>query len=209
MSSTTGSQEAEVISTPTFMPRPEPHGMRWVDLAEPLKPAVEKLIGILADIATMPGKPEERKEQNNNLLVTGSRGAGKTTVLMTARYAIENRDKFLAGAPDGVREKLTKFLDRLDNRFVWLDVLNLEPLPATANLLATLLVRVRGALEGSDHAKPRASILEEATDDCWNRIDKLVRDAAFFWEETPVQDPRTNAELEIRSAVSVRRTTPP
>lgn len=59
-----------------------------------------------------------------------------------------------------------------DKHIVWLEPLDLEPLPRTTNLLTTLLTRVRNALDAGDgpHAAARdrlssASIYEEAGDD--------------------------------------------
>jgi len=86
-----------------------------------------------------------------SVLIAGDRGFGKTTVLLSAAQAFQKPDEFIPPPRNGERwaegaEELHKQLKLHQNSIVWLDPLDMEPLPPDANLLATLLVRVQNSL---------------------------------------------------------------
>lgn len=209
-------------------PRPEATALRWFDLLPATQKALEELINWLyaashsrqEAAAGSSSKTQGSEEQlATSALVSGDRGFGKTTVLLSTAYALRAPGEFTRPRDDGASspladprararcERLVATLDKLRDRIVWLDPLDMEPLPTQANLLATLLVRVRNALDLSPERKRKdrwapPSLLEEGLNDPYGKIDKLVRDATFMWEDIPVQgmDPRQRAEQQIKAA---------
>lgn len=209
-------------------PRPEATALRWFELLPATQRALEELINWLSSAshprrregaADLGSKTHGSEEQlATSALVSGDRGFGKTTILLSTAYALRDPREFItprdAGSVSLVdsrevtrSEQLVLKLSGIHKRIVWLDPLDMEPLPTQANLLATLLVRVRNALDVGPERKRKErwappSLLEEGLNDPYARIDKLVRDATFMWEDIPVQgkDPRQRAEQQIKAA---------
>ncbi|PTL84241.1 hypothetical protein [Vitiosangium sp. GDMCC 1.1324] len=210
-------------------PRPEAAALSWWELLPTTRKALEELVHWLDSAYTASAsddsesKSQEHKEQlATSALVSGDRGFGKTTILLSTASALRDPVRFLAPPrtkvttenrppPDGKeskrREDLLATLVRIKEHIVWLDPLDMDPLPAQANLLATLLVRVRNALDvGRDSSRQERwappSLLEESLNEPYGQIDKLVRDATFMWEDLPSlgQDPRQRADQQIKAA---------
>ncbi|MBN1207144.1 MAG: hypothetical protein JXB05_19825 [Myxococcaceae bacterium] len=210
---------------PSIGPRPEAAALKWSDLLPNTQRTMEGLINWLHCAYTKSPSAKDtaadglggadtqqqvsEEQLATSLLVSGDRGYGKTTILLTSAYALRKPTEFLPLLPgdgepsrtEGLRSKLKD----LEQRIIWLDTLDMEPLPTDANILATLLVRVRNALDLTHHREGRwvpPSLLEEGIDDPYGRIDKLVRDATFMWEESPSerQDPRQRTEQQIKAA---------
>lgn len=206
-------------------PRPEATALRWLELLPTTRRALEELINWL-DVAShsseadgAAGSRSNEEQLATSALVSGDRGFGKTTVLLSAAYALRSPKEFTTPRTGGSSclledprektrcEQLVKTLERLSESIVWLDVLDMEPLPTQVNLLATLLVRVRNALDPGPERKRKdrwapPSLLEEGLNDPYGKIDKLVRDATFMWEDSAVQgkDSRQRAEQQIKAA---------
>ncbi|GMU05453.1 hypothetical protein ASNO1_17060 [Corallococcus caeni] len=218
--------------TPT--PIPEAKAFRWDELLTPTQNALRDLIAWLSaacdtspqardttskarytspkDRYTSP-KDHQDEHLSTSLLISGDRGTGKTTVLLSAAQALEDWQTFLYGSfqPEAVKpelDPLATLFQTIERRVIWLDPLDLEPLHADANLLATLLVRVRAALDlnetgSSAHgvaSSSHSSILEESAEEAWGQLDRLVQDATLMWEAIKSTDDRTRADLQIKSS---------
>jgi len=201
-----------------FSPRPEAHAMMcWRELFDPVKRAV---YGVLlriegAEAARRVG-PGASREFGSCFLVYGARGTGKTTVLLSAREAVRRPEEdqgyqgFFhadANARDPLEEEARACALRLkeDQHIVWLDPLDLEPLQPTANLLTTLLTRVRKALDarGDGRESTRSSsIFEESAADARQQFTDLINDATLMWEEIDEPDTR-NTAIRQRAAAEI------
>lgn len=200
-------------------PRPEATALRWHELLPTTQHATGELIRWLCSAVQASQFKDEfisdpsRKEMNEQLatsvLVAGDRGFGKTTVLLSAATAFHQPPQFFEESlvkGNAEAAELCQQIESNRKRVVWLDLLDMEPLPTEANLLATLLVRVRdvlGSEGGRESGRSVSSLLsEEGTEDPWSKIDPLVRQATFMWENIPVegQDPRQRAEYQLRAA---------
>lgn len=181
---------------------PEAKAYAWHELLDSTKGALRRLIQWLDTAVETSSGTHEHEQLSTSLLLFGDRGSGKTTVLLTAAYALDDPRRFL---PDGFdsghralleEAELRNKLEWLGGRVSWLDTLDLEPLPAQANLLATLLVRIRGALgypgTHSNHGRRGpSSFLDGGDEKPWIAIDRLINDATFMWEDLPGgTDPR-------------------
>ncbi|MBZ4420234.1 hypothetical protein [Myxococcus sp. RHSTA-1-4] len=204
-------------------PRPEALPLKWNELLPTTQKATRDLIQWLCSaVRSLPtrdaGASREpdasdtsratREQLATSVLVAGDRGFGKTTVLLSAAYAFRQPDDFLPEIETSTQAReLRSQLKEFTRHMVWLEPLDMEPLPAEANLLATLLVRVRDALEldlsGNKSQKLIPAVLpEEGADDPWGKVDTLVRDATFMWDDKPVQgqDARQRAEYQLKAA---------
>ncbi|RKH14574.1 hypothetical protein D7V97_02805 [Corallococcus sp. CA053C] len=208
-------------------PFPESRAFPWDDLLEPTQRGLYELLSWLeAACGSSLAAGDVRDEHlSTSLLISGPRGSGKTTVLLSAVQALRHWRAFLgltrggqleAGASgarasgrEAMRRDLCTTLERIEGRVVWLEPLDLEPVPPGANLLATLLVRVRAALDApqedtspsTGHGRWSSSILEESAEEAWGKLDHLIRDASFMWEDSAsTLDTRARAEQQIKAA---------
>lgn len=113
---------------------------------------------------------------NRTILVSGQRGTGKTTLLLSLVRAL--RDEALSGPaaddlPPPVRDRLT----RLRRRLVWLETLDMEPLPGAANLLGGVLARVEAAVSDLFTTSPPGPVpgLLSPSNTYHNAVDELRR----------------------------------
>ncbi|RKH67806.1 hypothetical protein [Corallococcus llansteffanensis] len=208
-------------------PFPEARAFPWDDLLEPTQRGLYELLSWLeaACGSSLDMRGSRDEHLSTSLLISGPRGSGKTTVLLSAVQALRNWRAFLGLKPGGhleagtrealasgreaMRRDLGTTLERIEGRVVWLEPLDLEPVPPGANLLATLLVRVRAALDApqedtspsTGHGRWSSSILEESAEEAWGKLDHLIRDASFMWEDSAsTLDTRARAEQQIKAA---------
>jgi len=212
-------------NTRDFNPRPDAHAAQWDELFTPVQKAIRELLtrvlgaikgGHVASDGHHHG-PEDTI--SNCFLVYGERGTGKSTVLLNAAKAVANPDKkgaFFSGQgvekPAGIDssrdwqriQSSIEYAGELHTRgVVWLDMLDLEPLPAKTNLLTILLTRVRDALDqpGYQGAHMAAtSRFEEDSDGARQKLNRLISDAALMWEEITETDTRLKANRQVAAA---------
>jgi hypothetical protein len=196
-----------------FNPRPVAREMTWSELLPPTRVAVSELLVRLAAAPVVLGGASGA-ERATRLLVDGERGTGKTTVCMSARFATQSPGAFFgsayadAGARSGLSRDLLAAIDavrKCAGHLRWLDTLDLEPLPRSANLLAALLVRIRAAVEGVEVDKRGSSLLGAADDECLDDIDRLVSDAPLVWEDFAVTDDRDRTRTKTLAAENYLR----
>ena len=77
-----------------FFPRPEAHQMKWENLLPPAKNAVRELLVRLEGSVTSFSRTDKKDTASNCFLVYGERGTGKTTVLLSAREAVHDKNYF-------------------------------------------------------------------------------------------------------------------
>jgi len=118
-----------------------------------------------------PGRPSlgiflDHARSSRTILIGGSRGTGKTTLLLSLADALTPGS--ILPQPDVEPElsgQLTKPLESLRRRLVWLETLDMEPLSNTANLLGAVLARVEEAMGTllpplpEEDERPRTSLL--------------------------------------------------
>jgi hypothetical protein len=121
---------------------------------------VELFDAAVADVDSTGDAPAKRigpfldqHRSSRTVLVSGERGTGKTTLLLSLVQAL--RDLPLVGpAADALPAPIHDRLSRLRRRLVWLETLDLEPLPGSANLLGGVLARVEAAVSELGVAVP-------------------------------------------------------
>ncbi len=209
-------RDANDLTRSPYNSIPESRALEWKELLPTTRDALFALFDWLDAATRTRGSNPKHEQPSTSLLISGDRGFGKTTVLLTAAYACEKGEGYFNGSASADdsdeersrRQKLQKRLIELPDKVVWLRTLDMEPVPARANLLATLLVCIRDALENRFPAAQAhgrgmpASILEGGVEKPWRKIDRLVRDATFMWEDAFGQnDPRRErAEQQIKAA---------
>jgi hypothetical protein len=186
--------------------RPEANPVTFANLYPGQKTAYRRLAEMLAEaVDELPARREKFPRDPGALhldfsrktrvaLLSGGRGTGKTSALLSlindiTRRAIPN--EAAADSPAGgrapapaVRETLPKLFGRL----VWLDVLDMSPLPPLANLFSAILVRIEESaargLPGEAVARAARSLLAppEVRDAPVEKLKRLQTDVAVSWE---------------------------
>ena len=84
-----------------------------------------------------------RDKSSRIAFLSGARGTGKTTLLLSLEEATSNRE-----AEGFQAEEIQKVLLPLqEGRLIWLEPLDMEPMPSQVNLLAAILSRIEAALQ--------------------------------------------------------------
>ncbi len=202
-----------------FYPRPEAQATTWDDLMHPVKIAVgDLLIRIHGAHGSVRSKNADKSKSfiqtGNCFLVYGSRGTGKTTVLLNAKKAVcrKEGDGFFAETKDSKdnetpdetkKQKAKEHAESLrKDGIIWLDILNLEPIPSEANLLTILLTQVRKALYSHCDKRQREqrSIYEEEANSAQQLLHNLINDTTLMWQNIVEPDTRNISARQVKAA---------
>lgn len=108
-----------------------------------------------------PFRPAGRSSRN--ILVSGGRGTGKTTLMLSLARALTPAGKPDATLDEALPREVIEQINSLRRRLVWLETLDMEPIASDANLLGAVLARVEDAvgayLPGNDRPPERMSLL--------------------------------------------------
>lgn len=189
-----------------FTPTTEAKALEWKSLYPSTQDALDKIIIWIyaAYKANLIGKSKEERlaseyeAPSTSILVSGDRGSGKTTVLLSAAYtyrmALEQKSEYFHNMDNHSFVRLA--LENTYNKVIWLNTLDLESLHPDSNLLTAMLVRIRKAIERLDYddsdskgeysefRSRRRSILEGDLG-TGERLNRLINEATFMWETLP------------------------
>jgi hypothetical protein len=133
--------------------RPEAQPLGWEFLNDSQRRAFRQLASqIEGAIDDLTHRDELQKELATDRVLTwirhdmqarlsmleGGRGSGKTTVLLSLLDICDRDAHKQPGVPDDLRDPL----DKIDKRSIWLDPIDLDMFPRSANLLAAILARI-------------------------------------------------------------------
>jgi len=203
-----------------FKPRPEAQATTWDALMPPVKMAVRDLLvrihgahHSVRDKNTGKSGDSSMQQTGNCFLVCGSRGTGKTTVLLNAQRAVsqklggiffkETTNRKETPTEKKSREDTQKNAKELSNDgIIWLDILNLEPIPSEANLLTVLLTQVRNALHSHCDKRQRdqRSIFEEEANSAQQLLKRLIADTTLMWQNISEPDTRNISARQVKAA---------
>lgn len=146
------------------------------------------------------------RQTGNCFLVYGSRGTGKTTVLLNAQRAVSRKfgEEFFAQSE--ISDAKTQAIENAEklrkDGIVWLEILNLEPIPSEANLLTILLTQVRNALHSHSDKRQRdqRSIFEEEANSAQQLLNKLINDTTLMWQNITEPDTRNISARQVKAA---------
>ena len=180
--------------------RPEARALSWSRLEDAQKQAITRVVDLLIEaIESIPGEnqeefgrgaPESFRIDNDRasriVLLSGRRGTGKTTVLLTLRDLCRPERKPLPG--DEIKdEEVRKKIAQVADRAIWLEPIDMEPLAESTNLLAAVLARINDAAQGpqarDEDVKPRG-LLDPGPDyqDALLDLQRLENDVALAWD---------------------------
>lgn len=143
--------------------RPEARPTGWERLDGAQQRAFRRSLQMIADAVDELNPPSRadpdradvgawlnKDRTTRSAFISGGRGTGKTTVLASLieeyRTAGAHADRGTGPRePEGSAE-VRDLLQELQGRLVWLEPIDMEPLPDTANLLMAILVRIETAL---------------------------------------------------------------
>jgi hypothetical protein len=162
--------------------RPEARPLAYQQLDQQQQQAFRRLVALLEgatsrDRAASPrpraggvGRPSpniflDHARSSRTILVSGRRGTGKTTLLLSLADALTSGSELPHSDLEPMVPQLpTNQLESLRRRLVWLETLDMEPLSNTANLLGAVLARIEDAMgtllpPPEDDERPRTSLL--------------------------------------------------
>jgi hypothetical protein len=132
--------------------RPEALPLAYDDLTDSQKDALGRIVGWMASAvdglpgargAGSVGDDRPRAGTNGVGLVSGERGTGKTSLMLTLKDICCRR---ASGGANGIPKHLEPNVEKIRARTVWLESLDMDTLPGPTNLLAAILARVRLSL---------------------------------------------------------------
>ncbi|MFP5286411.1 MAG: hypothetical protein ACLGI9_11790, partial [Thermoanaerobaculia bacterium] len=182
-------------SVPRYTLRPEARPLHWSNLNQSQKNAFQRILAALHDACSNvdaeasllektqeeihPSLPETLDPFRSSRLIflSGQRGTGKSTVLLSLF------DLFRSGGG----KTPPSYLPGLRNRLVWLEPLDMEPLPRPTNLLAAILARIDEAVSrftlGSDPRAHHSGLLDLSSGErALHQLRKLAADIAIAWD---------------------------
>lgn len=136
--------------------RPEAQPFSWkqldtqqqaaaVRVMEFLQAAVEQADLHIGQMHTFPGDILDTSRFNRVLTISGERGTGKTSVLLSVRKMF--RDLVRGDSKPEDPNPAAEMAQGLHTNVRWLETLDLEPLPNPTNLLVAILVRIIDLVE--------------------------------------------------------------
>jgi hypothetical protein len=96
--------------------------------------------------AVTPGPYLESARSSRNILISGERGTGKTTLMLSLAKALATDFESDATPDKTLPREVADQLAALRHRLVWLETLDMEPIANEANLLGAVLARVEDAV---------------------------------------------------------------
>jgi hypothetical protein len=205
--------------------RPEANPLHFCALTPTQQEAYRRLAGMLAGAAASIGPPApaaaggialEFDRKSRVAVVSGGRGTGKTTaVLSLVRDVVAGTGPVYGDPPPPRHEEtadqktLRGIVEGLTKRVVWLDILDMAPLPAAANLFSAVLVRVEETATrllppALAEEKPRSYLdPPEVYDSPLEELRRLQTDVAVSWEGN--LDARSGALDASAFAAEVKR----
>jgi hypothetical protein len=191
--------------------RPEASSLHWDRLYDSQLKALIKILAILEEsignleIITASNKQKSSQHstppwfdvyrESRIVLLDGARGTGKTSLMLTLVQSCTNgylnQNDRSEEISDKRYSKINDKLKKLKNRIIWLEPLDMEPLPGPANLLASVLARIESAVKPyyqtsvktETHREP-SGILELCPDylEGLQKLHRLQADVALSWE---------------------------
>jgi hypothetical protein len=191
------------------MLRPEARALEWIDLDNAQQDAVKKVVALMVE-AIDRLQPGERKKRtpapagdlflidedrsSRMVLLSGERGTGKTSVLLSLKRLIERHRQTPAPPSDGDGPKkgqpekdVEDRIIRLARQVVWLEPIDMEPLAEPTNLLAAILARLSAAADarsGGEEGQGHHGLLEPspAYHQALLKLRRLETSVALAWD---------------------------
>lgn len=188
--------------------RPEARPFTYVSLIESQREAFNKIIALLTEALEQlelsrreAGEyrkfPQRLRPQtrrfNPVIMISGRRGTGKTSLLLALQREVIQAPEFAArpGADPG--------LTALSQRIVWLETLDLEPLPQDTTLMAAIMARIEKAVDEDctpgEHATRHS---QEKYDRVIRALNELSLDVCLAWDRKSLRSGNADIDLHAR-----------
>ena len=136
--------------------RPQARPIDWSKLNLSQREAFRRILYTIDEaITTYDSRPDlqgrhlvQPNRASNNVFISGSRGTGKTSVLLTLMNLRESetQSESKIQKPKG-SDRMKAAMERLKERVVWLEPIDMDPLPEPFNLVTTILERIHQGIE--------------------------------------------------------------
>ncbi len=180
-------------SSPSIL-RPEARPFRYEGLYTSQREAFEKIIRAMASATKaidhrgmqvaptiMPNIEQDRT--NRTVFLSGERGTGKSSVLLTVQYYLSDRQlrEESNTLPKSAGDDLHTLIDA---PVLWLEPLDLDPLPGPTNLLAAILTRIDRAISLGQDTGCSPGVLNPFPDaeNAQVKLQQLKCDVSMAWD---------------------------
>ena len=198
--------------------RPEARPASWEMLNENQQDAFEQVVKLMAESIRDLEKHSKRSRDTTEFspwmsmdrssrtaFLNGKRGTGKSTVLLSLMQGVTGSEK--------IPNRMVSDVRLLDENVVWLEPIDMEPVPSNLNMLAAILVRIQDAYQqfgvshNESHRQPRPTrTFEPSPDyqDALRELQQLQSDVVLAWEGNVTSraghlDPDTYAVETLRA----------
>ena len=201
--------------------RPEARPLTWSRLSSSQREAFTSIAGLIfSAINELPMKQGnyqgesaqssrmamDSHRSNNVVMLSGKRGTGKTSLFLSIRNVLNparsrtDREKF--GLVESIKFPLKSHLNEMSQRLVWLETLDLEPLPHRSSLFAAIIARIEDAVREEHGAWPNfdtwaAGERQTGVEKAIQEFDRLANDVSFGWDDGVTGTNHSFVEPEI------------
>lgn len=173
----------------TSILRPEARPFEWAALNESQQLAFQKILRAMGEAVDAIHLSERDKDHqheldpnrtNQTIMLSGGRGMGKTSMMLSVKNTL-HQAKIGKNPFDG---ELGKLVDKVKDHAVWLETLDLEPLPGSTNLLVSILARIEHAIKGQSNDQIVQGLLSPHTgrEEALMKLSQLKTDASLSWD---------------------------
>jgi hypothetical protein len=166
--------------------RPEALPLAYTDLTDSQKDALDRIVGWMGSaVEGLPGartgagllEDERPRVRTNGVgLVSGERGTGKTSLMLTLKNICCRRSA-------SIPEHLEANVEKIRARTVWLEALDMDTLPGPTNLLAAILARIEVSLAPRGESDQARSLLggNSASEAARTNLEQMQTAIARAW----------------------------
>ncbi len=174
--------------------RPEARPFNWSLLNRSQQEAFRHIVAAMGETVKATSRREledapsrlDPFRSNQTLLVTGDRGMGKSSLLLSLQQFLMPEGECVGtGTESGLDNDLRDDIHKLRGRIVWLETLDMEPLPGPTNLLVSILARIEHAVGrvAKEDGLPRGLLNPvEGTEAAFQKLRRLTTDASLTWD---------------------------
>lgn len=196
--------------------RPEARPATWQQLSEPQHEATLKILRLLFNAVQDAKKDQvpdnkvpwlDRDRASQLAFLAGARGAGKTTVLMSAARAVSAGQFSGPSSTESLGHEVAAMLPELARSVIWLEPIDAEPESTQTNMLAAIVARIERAAENytntsadADHHGLTDFDPDTPAERALAKLSRLQTSMALAWAKSSVP----NADADT-FAIEVRR----
>jgi len=177
--------------------RPEGRVLSWDQLTRDQRKAVTSMLAAIEE-ASQKRDPSDR--WSRVCFLHGARGTGKSSLVVSLRAAFSKESgEWVSSTSKDVSVEVPTMLESLRKKVIWLDWLDMDPLPPSTHLMSAVLSRIEKA---AVRRQSQGSVSDKVDDQLF-RYRRVQIDAAESWEAN-LREKAPHTDLEVWAGDVVR-----